>query len=264
MNVDTVMVGSGQGQDSSMADIDMDEVREVVPYVSEPAPEHFIPSPPAAHLAQEAIDSNMTVDLPSAPIDLKPDITSFPPPDIVDNLESVAPSRQQSPLALAPRRSTRRSRSATQLIQPKDELESSDEEALATKVLPRRATRLQSNAPAGPSTPTSTSASTKKRKSATASVAGTADIDVAMLDSGPSSRFQSPAPRPSQPTPVVEGKIFSGLVFWVDLSIKNRGDLLKEIKVFLLQSKPQLLADMRDCRREDRSEPRGCHACPDP
>lgn len=71
-------------------------------------------------------------------------------------------------------------------------------------------------------------------------------LDVTTLDSGPSPQFASPQPeaeaesstspaiqiRASQ-TPVtpVDDKVFRGLSIFVDLAIKNRSDLLKEIKV---------------------------------
>lgn len=75
-------------------------------------------------------------------------------------------------------------------------------------------------------------------------------LDVATLDSGPSSQFASPQPeqeaeveadsatsptiqlRASQtPMTSVDDKVFRGLSVFVDLAVKNRSDLLKEIKV---------------------------------
>jgi len=155
---------------------------------------------------------------PSQPLnDARPD--DNPPPEEEQQMDIVFEESQPPPPAL--RRSSRRSRSTTRLAEVKDELESSDEEPLATKPQPSRGTRDDR-----------TSRSTSRRQGKISSAASSSleqaeDFDISMLDSGPSSQFQSPAPQP----PVVEGKIFSGLVFWVDLSMKNRGDLLKEIKV---------------------------------
>lgn len=60
-------------------------------------------------------------------------------------------------------------------------------------------------------------------------------LDISMLDSGPSSRFQSPPAEvasqvvlpPPQPSDV---RIFEDLSFYVDLATKNRSDILKELK----------------------------------
>lgn len=130
--------------------------------------------------------------------------------------EQDLPFEEPEPSPPPVRRSSRRSQSTARLVQVKDELKSSDEEPLSARAPP----------------PTNGSRSRPPsirigKQSTTTSLTGLDDIDISMLDSGPSSQFKSPPPRP----PVVEGKIFSGLVFWLDLSMKNRGDLLKEIKV---------------------------------
>lgn len=95
-----------------------------------------------------------------------------------------------------------------------------------------------SNAPAQAGEP-----SRKKRKRDVSRPLQLDTLDTSMLDTGPSSRFQSPPPstsavktQPPFPEPAerpADGKIFRGLAFFVDLSIKNRSDLLKDIKVGL-------------------------------
>ena len=146
-------------------------------------------------------------------------LAHIPPAEEADQMDTIVEESQPPPPPL--RRSSRRSRSTTRLAEVKDELKSSDEEPLATKPQSSRGTRDDR-----------TSRSTSRRQGKISSAASPSleqaeDFDILMLDTGPSSQFQSPAPQP----PIVEGKIFSGLVFWVDLSMKNRGDLLKEIKV---------------------------------
>ena len=174
--------------------------------------------------ALEPVDSPVQMEIqvepptPSQPLnDARPD--DNPPPEEQDQMDTIFEESQPPPPPL--RRSSRRSRSTTRLAEVKDELESSDEEPLATKPQSSRGTRDDR-----------TSRSTSRRQGKISSAASPSleeaeDFDISMLDSGPSSQFQSPAPQP----PIVEGKIFNGLVFWVDLSMKNRGDLLKEIKV---------------------------------
>lgn len=155
---------------------------------------------------------------PSQPLnDARPD--DNPPPEEEQQTDLLFEESQPPPPAL--RRSSRRSPLSTRLVEVKDELESSDEEPLATKPQSSKATgKDETSRP-------SSSRQGKISSAASPSLEQAEDFDISMLDSGPSSQFQSPAPQP----PIVEGKIFSGLVFWVDLSMKNRGDLLKEIKV---------------------------------
>lgn len=74
----------------------------------------------------------------------------------------------------------------------------------------------------------SPSGNRKKRKRSTEAI----EIDPALLDTGPSSRFVSPpamvAPAPAPPP---DDKIFRGLAFYVDVSTKNRTEILRDIKV---------------------------------
>jgi len=135
---------------------------------------------------------------------------------------------------------------------------SSEEEPLASKVPTRRASK------AGSDTAKATSVEKGKRKSAATSLLGD-DFDITMLDSGPSSRFQSPPAPPAptvQPVPVAgDGRLFSGLVFWVDLGMKNRGDLLKEIKVCMNVSSSYDKLTLIDGRWKDRGGLRRCDTC---
>lgn len=75
-------------------------------------------------------------------------------------------------------------------------------------------------------------------------------LDVTMLDSGPSSQFTSSpadleistlsAVQPQSTQTPSDDKIFNGLSIFVDLAIKNRSDLLKDIKVGLTPCSPPL------------------------
>jgi hypothetical protein len=114
---------------------------------------------------------------------------------------------------------------------------SSDEEPLASRIPTRRTSEARSDS----ARISPVAKGKRKRKSAATSLAygDDDDLDITMLDTGPSSQFQSPPPPIMQPMPVLnDGRLFSGLVFWVDLSMKNRGDLLKEIKVRYYPSLP--------------------------
>jgi hypothetical protein len=211
-DVDTIMLNDSVNRELSADDMNVDmELDEGEPEVEE---EDIKPT--------LDVPAEMVVKLePPAPVqpvvDIRPDIIPQEAED-QDELESLFEEREPTP---PPRRSSRRSRSTTRLAEIKDELESSDEEALATKRPRRRGSGLGGAR--------SQSTAEKEEGSTAVSLIGLEDLDISMLDSGPSSRFQSP--KPIAATPVVQGKIFAGLMFWVDLSLKNRGDLLKEIKV---------------------------------
>lgn len=175
---------------------------------------------PSLHLEPvdipDAMDIQIELHTPSQPPD-DARTDELPPAGGQEEMDPVFEEKESSPPPV--RRSSRRSRSTTRLVQVKDELESSDEEPLSSGPIPSKGAGHDDT-----SRPTS---SRKGKISSAASLAEEEDFDISMLDSGPSSQFQSPPPRP----PIVEGKIFSGLVFWIDLGMKNRGDLLKEIKV---------------------------------
>jgi hypothetical protein len=217
-DVDMITLNDGVKRKASVDDIDVDmDVNMELDELEEEMEEDIKPS---LHLEPvdipDAMDIQIELHTPSQPPnDAPPD--ELPLAGGQEKMDPVFEEKEPSPPPV--RRSSRRSRSTTRLVQVKDELESSDEEPLSAKPLPPKGTRNQDT-----SRPTS---SRKGKISAAASLVEEEDFDISMLDSGPSSQFQSPPPRP----PVVEGKIFSGLVFWVDLGMKNRGDLLKEIKV---------------------------------
>jgi hypothetical protein len=214
-DVDMITLNDGVKRKASVDDIDVDmDAKMELDELEEEMEEDIKPS---LHLEPVDIPESMDIlHTPSQPVnDARPDdVLPMEQPKELDPL-----FEEQEPSLPPVRTSSRRSRSTTQLVQSKDELESSDEEPLATKPQARKSTGND-----GTSRPCSRH---QGKISADASLAEEEDFDISMLDSGPSSQFQSPPPRP----PVVEGKIFSGLVFWVDLSMKNRGDLLKEIKV---------------------------------
>jgi hypothetical protein len=217
-DVDMITLNDGVKRKASVDDIDVDmDVNMELDELEEEMEEDIKPS---LHLEPvdipESLDIQIELHTPSQPPnDARTD--ELPPAGGQEEMDPVFEEKEPSPPPV--RRSSRRSRSTTRLVQVKDELESSDEEPLSSKPQPSRSPRDEDT-----SRPSS---SRQGKMSAAASLAEEEDLDISMLDSGPSSQFQSPPPRP----PVVEGKIFSGLVFWVDLSMKNRGDLLKEIKV---------------------------------
>jgi hypothetical protein len=219
-DVDMITLNDGVKRKASVDDIDVDmDVNMELDELEEEMEEDIKPS---LHLKPvdipEAMDIQIELHTPSQPPnDARPD--ELPPAGGQEETDPVFEEKEPSPPPV--RRSSRRSRSTTRLVQVKDELESSDEEPLSAKPLPSKITKTDDT-----SRPTS-SRKGKISSAASPSLVEEEDFDISMLDSGPSSQFQSPPPRP----PVVEGKIFSGLVFWVDLSMKNRGDLLKEIKV---------------------------------
>jgi hypothetical protein len=217
-DVDPITLNNGVERKLSVDDIDVDvDVNIELDELEEEMEEDIKPS---LHLEPVDIPDSMDVQIelstPSRPL-YDNQLDDIPPTEEREEMGPVFEEKELSPPDI--RRSSRRSRSATRLAQAKDELESSDEEPLSAKPQPPRVTGDDDT-----SRPTS---SRKGKISAAASLVEEEDFDISMLDSGPSSQFQSPPPRP----PVVEGKIFSGLVFWVDLGMKNRGDLLKEIKV---------------------------------
>ena len=228
MDIDTIMLNDGVKPTLSADDFDVDMGQNDV----EDEKEDFKPIVVTEPIADvpDLVAVEVELPTPHPPIDeIRPDLTTQPIEE--DEMEPLFEHREPSPRPV--RRSSRKSRSTSQLQQVKDELESSDEEALATSRIRHTGTSAASSrAP---------SKRIAKRNAATSPV-GDDYLDIAMLDSGPSSRF--PSPRPSA-TPVGEGKILSGLVFWVDLGLNNRGDLLKDIKVCLLVLICKVKADGR-------------------
>jgi hypothetical protein len=219
-DVDMVTLNNGVKRKLSVDDIDGDmDVNMELDELEQEMEEDVKPFPVLEPVnIPDAMDIQIEPPTPYQPLDdVRPD--EIPPAEEHEGTDTLFEEKELSPPPV--RGSSRRSRSTTRLVQVKDELESSDEEPLSAKPLPQKATRND-----GTSRPTS-SRKGKTSSAASPSIVEAEDFDISMLDSGPSSQFQSPPPRP----PVVEGKIFSGLVFWVDLGMKNRGDLLKEIKV---------------------------------
>jgi hypothetical protein len=217
-DVDMITVNDDVERKASVDDIDADmDVNMELDELEEEMEEDIKPS---LHLepvdVPDAMDIQIELQTPSRLLNDN-QLDDVPPGEEKEGMDPISGEKEPSPPPV--RRSSRRSRSTTRLAQVKDELESSDEEPLSSKPIPSKGTGHDDT-----SRPTS---SRKGKISAAASLVEEEDFDISMLDSGPSSQFQSPPPRP----PVIEGKIFSGLVFWVDLGMKNRGDLLKEIKV---------------------------------
>jgi len=217
-DADMTTLNDGVERKVSVDDIDIDmDVNMELDELEEEMEEDIKPS---LHLEPvdnpEAMDIQIELHTPSQPLTDGPPY-DIPPAEEQQDMDPVSEEKEISPPSV--RRSSRRSRSTTQLVQVKDELESSDEEPLSSKPQPTNGARNDQ--------PSESTPNAHGKISSAASLAEEEDFDISMLDSGPSSQFQSPPPRP----PVVEGKIFSGLVFWVDLGMKNRGDLLKEIKV---------------------------------
>jgi hypothetical protein len=134
---------------------------------------------------------------------------------------------------------------------PLEVSDSSDEEALASVGLGSKRRRATSNRLSVPS-------GSRRRSGPVFSAAEEEEMGFTMLDSDPSPRFLSQPPvsvvaPPATAAPVTNGKIFDGFIFWVDLSVKNRGDLLKDIKV----CQPSVSAMCSDadrigCRRQGR------------
>lgn len=87
--------------------------------------------------------------------------------------------------------------------------------------------------------PSSSSQPSRKRRKRNSDDSARPDmLDVSMIESGPSSQFQSPPPADTLASPLSvapPSKIFQGLAFYVDLATKNRSDILKELKVSLVQ-----------------------------
>ena len=214
-DVDMVTLNDGVKRKASVDNIDVDmDVNMEMDELEEEMQEDIKPFPNL-----EPVDIPVSMDIKLEPPTLDDvRLDDLAPQEKQDESNPVLEEREPSPPPV--RRSSRRSRSTTRLAQVKDELESSVEEPLSSKPQPRGTRNDDTSRP----TPRHIGGISS---AASPLLAEAEDFDISMLDSGPSSQFQSPPPRP----PVVEGKIFSGLVFWVDLGMKNRGDLLKEIKV---------------------------------
>jgi hypothetical protein len=149
-----------------------------------------------------------------------------------DDLESLfGDTNSASQAAESSSQAIARANNATQALTI-DLSDSSEDEALA--VVSRKA---KSKRPASSQLAVSSNRKGKRRSIISVDEGEGEEMDFSMLDSGPSSRFQSPPPPlPPPPPPAINGKIFAGLTFWVDLAVKNRGDLLKDIKVCLYPS----------------------------
>lgn len=217
-DVDMVALNDGVKRKASVDNIDVDmDVNMEMDELEEEMQEDIKPFPNLEPV-DIPVSMDVKVELPTLDDVRIDDVDNLAPQEEQHEVDPVFEEKEPSPPPV--RRSSRRSRSTTRIAQVKDELESSDEEPLSSKPQSRGTRNDDKSRP----TPRHIS---RISSAATPSLAEAEDFDISMLDSGPSSQFQSPPPRP----PVVEGKIFSGLVFWVDLGMKNRGDLLKEIKV---------------------------------
>jgi hypothetical protein len=187
-------------------------------------------SPPAkrANVAELPVSSTTNKTMTAAePVDLLPGAL----PAEEDDLESLfGDTNSASQAAESSSQAIARANNATQALTI-DLSDSSEDEALA--VVSRKA---KSKRPASSQLAVSSNRKGKRRSIISVDEGEGEEMDFSMLDSGPSSRFQSPPPPPPPIPQVPNGKMFAGLTFWVDLAVKNRGDLLKDIKVCLYPS----------------------------